>query len=150
MCCHCLFSSLPLMRFYTSQWLVPFASKKLLWGLFHIPGWGEIMTTRHHAGRFCLLYSVIFTCFYISCCIGLYKWLKNMYLSRSSFLWWLLKYHLKSFMKRQKFPGLFTHIVNFLLEKKTLGIKAFLNAQGTRKTKSNGQRLKPRWIQMRL
>lgn len=49
---------------------------------------------------------------------------------------------LKRFMKKQNVQGS-SQIVSFLLTKKT-GINGFSNALGTRKTKTSGQKLKPR------
>lgn len=100
------FSLLYLMCFYTNQGLIPFDSNKLLWELFKIPGWGESISTCQHAGEFCLLYLVIFTCFYTPCCILLHNWLKKKYVYvQQLFLMMIADIPLKCYMKRQNVQG---------------------------------------------
>lgn len=143
------FALLYLMCFYTNQGLIPFDSNKLLWELFKIPGWGESISTCQHAGEFCLLYLLIFTCFYTPCCILLHNWLKKICICPAALSYDDCWHTTEVLHEETKCSGLFMHIINFLRKKKRPGIKAFLNVLGMRKTKTNGQKLKPRRIQMR-
>lgn len=143
------FSLLHPTGFYTSQWLITFNWNKLLEALFEIPGRGESLTSCRHTGVFCILTSVLFICFYTTRWVLLHNWLQKYLSVQELFLMMTTETPLKYLMKRQKCSGLFMRVVHFLFEKKTPAINGFLNAVGTRKTKTNGWKLKPRQIQMR-